>query len=710
LIDSTGNDNQKSLLGDSNTDWQDEIYRTGFSSDNNITFGGGIKKLPYRVSVGYLHNEGVLLRSQFDRTSATLNLNPSLLQDHLKVDVNFKFGYTRNFFADQGAIGSSVTFDPTHPVHSDTTTYGGYFEWLTASTGSPNTLAPRNPVGLINQKDDVSNVYRSIGNIQLDYKLHFFPALRANLNLGGDWFRSNGTVFIDSTAAAQFLQGGQRTQYKQDRNNKLFEFYLNYLKEFTDIHSKFDLTAGYSYQDWVLSNPTFPALNAAFDTITPAGIPFKTQHTLISFYGRLNYTFLDRYLLTATLRDDGSSRFSPDTRWGLFPSVAVAWRISDEPFLRGSRLLSNLKLRLGYGITGQQDVNADYPYIAYYTQSDSTAQYQFGDQYYYLLRPDGYDANIKWEETETFNAGLDFGFLNGRISGSIDIYKKLTSDLLAQIPVPAGSNFTNSILTNVGNIENKGVELTLNLVPFDTKDFFWEFGGNLTYNKNEITKLSKVQDTSSAGILVGGIAGGVGSTIQIHSVGYSPYSFYVYQQLYDEDGNPIEGSYADLNGDSIINQDDKVRSHDPAPKVFIGFYSSFNFRQWSAGFSLRANIGNYVYNNVNSQYANYSNIDGSKNYMGNVTSSYYDTEFKVPQFLSDYYLEDGSFLRMDNISLGYNFNNLIKDKLSLKVTGVVQNVFVISGYSGLDPEVFNGIDNNVYPRPRIFSLILDLKF
>lgn len=722
LIDDVGNAKQKSLVGPYSTNWQKEIYRSPVSFDQNLSFSGGIKNLPYRFTVGYLNDQGILKRSELERTSLGLNMTPSFLDDNLKVELNGKFAYTYNFFTDQGAIGSAVTFDPTQTIYSGNDKYGGYFEWLDIA-GKPNTLAPKNPLGLIYQKDDKSNVYRFLGNARLEYKMPFLPELKASLNLGTDISRSNGTVFIPYEAASNFNRKGVNTQYDQKKNNKLLEFYLNYNKDLESIHSKIDLTAGYSYQDWLRASPItpfvdsagnefgYPDVNAVGDTISAGGIPFKTQNTLISFYGRLNYTFFDRYLLTATLRDDGSSRFGPDNRWGLFPSIALAWRISDESFLKNWDALSNLKLRLGYGVTGQQDLPStlsDYPYIANYQPGESTAQYQFGNEFFPVLRPDGYDANIKWEETATYNIGLDFGFANGRISGSVDVYKKLTTDLLAVIPVAAGTNFTNNILTNVGSLENKGIEGTLNFVLVDNDNFTWELGGNVTYNHNEITKLTKVQDPDDVGILVGSISGGVGNTIQVHTVGYATNTFYVYQQNYDETGKPIEGDYADLNEDGVITPDDRYRYENPAPDVFAGLYTNFSWKNWFAGTSIRGSFGNYMYNNVNSSLANFTNIDGSKNYMGNITEDYFNTEFVKPQYLSDYYVTDASFVRMDNLNIGYNFKDIINGKTSLKVAAIVQNVFVISNYSGLDPEIATGIDNNIYPRPRIFSINLSL--
>ena len=709
LIDSFGNDNQKKYAGEANTDWQKEIYRTAFSSDNNISFMGGISQLPYRLSLGYLLQNGVLINSYLQRGSANVNLTPSFFDDHLKVTVNFNFGYTFNSFSDQGAVGTAVGFAPTQPIYSDTTAFGGYFEWLDPTTGKPAALAPRNPLGLVNQRDDTSHVYRYTGNIVLDYKFHFLPELRANLNVGGDWSRSHGGVVVPAEAASYYTQGGLYNHYKQSKDNKLFEFYLNYAKDLKSANSKIDVTGGYSYQDWLTDQPSYPSLNAAGDTITVAGIPYKTENTLISFYGRLNYTFMDRYLLTLTLRDDGSSRFSPDTRWGLFPSAAFAWRVSDENFLKNSKSISNLKLRLGYGQTGQQDVNNDYPYLANYSQGDPTAEYQFGADYFYVLRPAGYDANIQWEETETYNIGIDYGFLNGRINGSLDFYVKNTSQLLSTIPVPAGSNFTNYILTNVGEMQNKGVEFSLDVVPYDSKDFTWDIGGNVTYNHNEITKLYKVNDTSTIGILTGNISGGVGNTVQLQAVGYPTYSFYVYQQNYDENGKPIEGDYTDFNGDGKITPDDRFIYQKAAPNVYASLYSSVRYKNWTAGFQLRGSWGNYLYNNIASNGGYFDNIDGARKFINNLNASYYETQFQKAQYLSDYYVEDASFVRCDNISIGYNFKNLISKKIGLTLTGVVQNVFVISGYSGLDPEIYNGIDNNIYPRPTVYSLSINLK-
>ncbi|MBI1191904.1 MAG: SusC/RagA family TonB-linked outer membrane protein [Bacteroidetes bacterium] len=713
FVNEFGTETQKGLLGEASTDWQKEIYRLGFATNNDISFTGGLKNLPYRLGLEYYSEDGILKRSALDRYGATLNLNPKFFDDHLSFDVNGKFSYTNNFFADQGAIGAAVGFDPTQTVNSDSELYGGYYEWLTAG-GLPNVLAGRNPLGLLNQREDESNVYRFLGNVALDYKFHFLPELRANLNVGGDFSRSNGTVFVPSEAASNFNRGGVNNQYEQEKDNQLLEFYLNYAKTF-GVH-KVDATAGYSYQNWFTFSPSFPDVNVAGDTVNVADpFPFETENTLISFFGRLNYTLKERYLLTATLRNDASSRFSPDTRNGLFPSVAAAWRISEESFLRGSQKLSNLKLRLGWGVTGQQDIFNDYPYIANYSQGTGTAAYQFGDVFYTVLRPDGYDANIKWEETTSWNAGLDFGFNNNRFYGSLDFYKKVTEDLLATVPVPAGTNFTNQILTNVGSLENTGIELMLGYLAIEKDDISLEIGANATWNVTEITNLSLVPDPNNPGVLVGGVAGGVGNTIQIHTVGFAPFTFYAFEQLYDDNGNPIENDvangifgYVDQNGDGDITADDRIRTENPQPDVFAGLYANLRVKKWNAGFTMRAEIGNYLYNNVASQRSFRDGAFGP-NTLNNLSTAYYETNFKGVELLSDHYIENASYARMDNIFVGYNFGNLGNSDIGLSLNAIVQNAFVITGYSGLDPEVAGGIDNNIYPRPRVFSLNLNLR-
>lgn len=706
LVRAHGTSAQIGLLGNANTDWQDEIYRKAFSSDNNISFSGGIKKFPYRMSLGYLNQNGVLHHDRLQRGSFTLNVNPKYLNNHLSIDFNLKASVTKSKFANQGAIGSAVFFDPTQPVYTpNNTKYGGYFEW--ELNGSPNTLAPKNPVGLLNASENIGNTNRSIGNFQIDYKFHFLPELRANLNLGYDVARGYGTTITRSNTGSGYLDKGSSSRYLQKRKNGLVDFYLNYAKQFTSIRSRVDVTAGYGYQDWLFYQPRYPTITG--NGVIAPGNTDKSQHTLISFFGRANYSFDDRYLLTGTIRRDGSSRFGPDQRWGMFPSAAIAWRVSNEAFLKGSRVLSELKLRFGWGVTGQQDIGGDYPYLARYTPSDNSAYYQFGSTFYPLLRPEEYDANLKWEETETMNAGIDLGFLNNRITASVDVYKKETKDLLAVISVPAGSNLANQILTNVGNIENRGVEFTLGASPVRTANFTWDANFNFTYNESEITNLSKVPPSPSfIGYPTGGIAGGVGNTVKIHTVGYAPSTFYVYKQVYDQNGHPIENAFVDMNKDGAITEADKYRYKNAEPKMFMGFGSQFGYKDWTFGFNARASIGNYMYNNFNSNSGTYQNFSFA-NYLGNVSSNVLETNFTIPRLWSDYYVENASFLRMDNINLGYNFGRIGKTS-TLRLNATVQNVFVVTKYSGLEPEIAGGVDNNFYPRPRVYSLGVNLDF
>ncbi|GAB3818466.1 SusC/RagA family TonB-linked outer membrane protein [Pontibacter rugosus] len=703
-----GTPEQQALLGDANTNWQDLIYRQAYTTDNNLSLSGSVKNLPYRVSVGYLNQEGVLKTSEFERVTGAIKLTPTFLDDHLKVDVNVKGAKTKSRFADTGAIGAAVAFDPTQPVYQDTE-FGGYFEWTDVS-GNPITIATRNPLSMLEQKRDKGEVFRSIGNVQLDYKFHFLPELRANLNLGYDVSESEGITRSPGTLAAEYYERGSVKEYEEDRTNKLLDFYLNYNKELPGISSRIDATAGYSYQDFLVKKPAFATFRDNGDVRKEADpFPFETQNTLVSFFGRVNYAFKDRYLLTATVRRDGSSRFSEDNRWGTFPSMALAWRIVEESFLKNSAVVSDLKLRVGYGITGQQDISDnDYPFLARYTNSDNASMYRLGDMYYLLLRPEGYDANLKWEETQTYNAGIDFGFLNNRLYGSLDYYNRKTDDLLSVIAVPAGTNLTNLLLTNVGSIDSEGLEAVVNFVAVDKEDLEWTVGVNGSWNRNEITKLNTVKDENSVGVLVGGISGATGRNIQIHSVGYAPYSYYVYKQVYDESGRPIEGLYADLNNDGIVNDADRYRYKNPEPRFYLGFNSQLNYKNWSLGMLMRASLNNYVYNNVYSNNAAYDVFKAGE-YLGNLVDNVYETQFNMRQYESDYYIENASFLRMENINLGYNFGKVLNDKANLRLSASVQNVFTVSKYKGLDPEIAGGIDNNFYPRPTVYTIGLNLE-
>ncbi|TPE46365.1 SusC/RagA family TonB-linked outer membrane protein [Pontibacter mangrovi] len=707
LVTEKGTDAQKALLGGENTDWQDLIFRNAYTTDNNLSLSGTYKFLPYRVSLGYLNQDGVLKTSNFKRGSVGVNLSPTFLDDHLTANVNFRGAKTKSVFANEGAIGSAIIFDPTQPVYNNGESFGGYFQWEDADGW--NTLAPANPLSMLYQRDDSGEVNRWLGNVQLDYKFHFLPELKANLNIGTDRSDSDGSTITAADYAPNNWGVETISRYAQKKENNLFDFYLNYQKEFGTGSSRVDATAGYSFQEFISEAPDFAFQDTEGNTLgeEPDFIPAYSQVRLKSYFGRLNYTLLDRYIFTGTVRYDGSSRFSEDNRWGVFPALAFAWRISEEVFLKNLTAVSDLKLRVGYGITGQQDIGPEFPYLARYTRGDNTAQYQFGNTFYPTFRAEGYDTGIKWEETTTYNAGLDFGFANNRVTGSLDYFFKDTKDLLAEINVAAGTNLTNRLFTNVGNMETQGFEAAVNFTAIDNEKLTWNIGLNGTYINQEITNLSKVENPDFAGYDIGGITGGTGNTIQKYRVGYAPFAYYVYKQVYDADGKPIEGLYADLNGDGVISPEDKYLYKKPAASFNLGFNTQLSYGKWDLSTVLRGNFNNYVYNNV------YSNLGARQSYsfsgyLNNVSRNVLETDFERYQYFSDYYIENASFLRMDNLTLGYTFDRLFNDKVGLRVTANAQNLFVITNYNGLDPEVFSGIDYTLYPRPRIFTLGLNV--
>ena len=710
LVKARGDKRYTDLLGTANTDWQDEIYRLAFGTDNNLSISGSTKNMPYRASIGLYHQEGVLKTDAMQRFSQSFALNPKFLDNHLSVDLNLKLSLTRNRFANQDAIGSAAIFDPTQPIYANGfDKFGGYFTYLDGK-GIPNNLAPSNPVALLNQKQDISSVFRSLGNVKFDYKLHFLPDLKLNLNLGYDYTAGSGRVFIPENAAfgwtrsSEHGKGGTNNTYKQQKRNLLLDFYANYNKEISALKSRVDLMAGYSYQDWKTYTYNQPDYTAAGVVLSrPIYDVDYPQNTLVSYYARLNWSLLDRYVFTATVRTDGSSRFSKENRWGVFPSLALAWRINQEGFLRNAKALNDLKLRLGYGVTGQQDGIDNYSYIPGYYLSSNTQRYQLGNTYYNMYKPAPYDPSIKWEQTATYNAGLDFGFFNNRLSGSIDVYFKKTKDLLNTIPVAAGYNYSNLFTTNVGNIENKGIEFTLNATPIQGDKFSWDLSYNLTVNRTEITKLNTVENPGYLGVPTGGISGGTGNTIQMHSVGHEPYSFFVYKQLYNTDGSAIEGAYADLNGDGTINEYDRYHYKSASPKAMMGFSTTFTYGKWSLSGALRASLGNYIYDNITSDKAVYSQIQNPNGFLSNAPRTIYGADRETKQLLSDFYVHNASFLKMDNISLSYDFGKIARN-LSLRASATVQNVFVLSGYKGIDPE--RGVDDKLYPMPRTYSLNL----
>jgi TonB-linked SusC/RagA family outer membrane protein len=704
---------QKAEVGTANTDWQSLIYRQAFSTDNNITFTGGIKGLPYRLSIGYLDQDGILKRDNLKRTTVALNLNHNFLGESLKVDFNIKGTYTDREFANQGAIGAAVGFDPTQPVYSGNSNYGGYFEWLDPSgNGNPNPLAPRNPLGLLNQYQANGYTKRTLGSLTANYIFPFLKELQFNATFGGDITDGMGNTYIPPTAASNFIQTykGLYSQYFSENYTYNNDYYLKYTKDFKDIKSHLDVQAGYSYQYFhFYTKPENTYAADKTNITTAAANSFPGQYYIESPFGRLNFTFDDKYLLTATIRDDRSSRFSELRRNGYFPSVALAWRLKEEPFFKAMTSLSDLKFRIGYGITGQQDLGLAYfPYLAVYDPSNISAGYQFGNPGTFIntLRADAYNTLIKWEQTATSNIGFDYGFLNGRINGSIDYYYKKTKDLLFDTPVPDGTNLTNHVLANIGNLHSQGIELNINVNAINTQDINWNIGYNVSFNKIVVDNLSATKDPNQI-IATGGIPGGVGNTIQLLKAGYSPYEFYVYQQVYGQNGMPLNGVYVDRNGDGNTINDKYLYKH-PNPTVFMGFNSNLSYKKWNVGFTMRANLDNYVYNAVQASNGAYAGLK-FQGYLNNLPNSILKTNFTQYQLYSDYYVENASFLRMDNANLSYNFGK-IAGLNSFRVTANVQNVFVITNYTGLDPEVSSGIDNNIYPRPRVYSLGVNASF
>lgn len=709
-----------SSLGTESTDWQKEIYRNAISHDHNLSVEGAIEKMPYRVSYGYTDQQGILKTTGFQRNSLNLNLNPSLLNDDLKLNISAKGSITDNNFGDGGAVGAALNMDPTQPVRVDSDNFGGYFVRLRRDgSGLINQSSTGNPVALLEQTNNQSTAKRFVGSLQADYKLPFFPKVKATVNMGMDHITSDGyniaPLEAGFTANTSGIPQGRRNTYDAKNESQLLDIYFNYL-ETLDKH-RIDLTVGYGWQHFKRSGSTF---NRNFEeTLIFTDTKFKNENFLVSFFGRLNYTFNEKYLLTATLRQDGSSRFSEDNRWGLFPSAAIGWKLKEEKFLEGVGFLSDLKLRAGYGITGQQDItNNQYPYLAIYTSSTETAQYQLGfnedgtPRFYTTLRPEAYDANIKWESTETINAGLDFGFFDNRLTGSVEVYQRKTDDLINTIPIPGGTNFKNFLTTNVGNLENKGVELQLNGVVVERDDFTWNVGFNLTRNINKITKLTIVDDPGYTGVNAGFISGGVGNYIQNQQVGYPINSFYVHKQVYDDAGNPIEGLYVDLSGKggSVVGSDlNRYRYQKPAATILMGINTRVDYKNIDFSFSGRLSLDNYVYNNNFSSRAFYSNLY-KLDFFSNVPTAINDTKFNSAQYTSDYYLSNASFFKMDNISLGYSFSDLFADKLKARVSLTVQNAFIITDYEGTDPEVDGGIDNNIYPRSRSFLFGVNLTF
>jgi TonB-dependent starch-binding outer membrane protein SusC len=717
LVSQYGTTGQKGQVGTANTDWQNEIYRTAISSTNNISVSGGIKNFPYRLSIGYDYLNGILKTDHLQKTSVGFALNPTFLDNHLKVDLNIKGIAQDTRFADQGAIGGAVSFDPTQPINSGSNRYGGYYEWID-NTGALLLNRPNNPVGLLQQTHDHQKPNRSIGNIQLDYKMPFLPELRANINVGYDIARSTGTKTITDSAASNYsrtagILGGLTSNGKQTKTSHFLDFYFNYTKDLKKIKSRIDATVGYSYNYYQSKVFNFRNLNYKGDTIPATTKPLfefdKQDNATIGVFGRAIFTFNDRYILTGTIRRDGSSRFAKDNRWGTFPSLAFAWKANEESFLKNSKTISDLKIRLGVGTTGQQGGIGNYTYFYGFNQANPSSAYQFGNTFVQGYAPIAYNPNLKWEVTTNYNAGIDFGILKNRIYGSVDYYLKKTSDLLFNAAQSAGTNFSAIVLANIGKMENEGIEFNIGSAIVKKADWSWDANFNITNNKNTITQLTTIPDGKFQASPYE-IPSGASNGILIQAVGKPIGSYYMYRQVYDAAGKPIEGLYEDANRDGMINDEDKYISKSANPNLFFGFSNNVGYKKWNASFVLRANFNNYVYNNVASDNGIRNRVLGTYT-TGNISTSYNNTEFNTFQGLSDYYLENASFLKMDNFSIGYNYGNISKNgKAKLRLSGTVQNVFTITKYTGLDPEITNGIDRNLYPRPRTFTFGINIDY
>lgn len=690
--------------GTVNTDWQNEIFQNALSHDYNLSLSGSLKSLPYRISVAYTNQDGTLKTGNYERATASINLNPTFLRNKLKINVNLKGSYENERIANQAAIWAATAFDPTQPVHVDDQTYGGYFQY-TQYASNP-ALTNINPVSMLNQVNERNKTYRSLGNIQADYSFIFLPDLHLNVNAGYDISTSTYSYNAPATYFPLILSGGSMFNGNPSKTtgNKIFESYIFYSKELPSLKSKFDVTAGYSFNDFLTTNYNYSSY-AADGTLIASSVPVyafdKPSHSIVSFYGRINYTLHDKYLLTASLREDASSRFADKHRWGLFPSMALAWKIKEESFLKDVDVVSDLKLRVGYGITGQQDGLANYYPIKRYTTSGIAYQYTMGNTAYTTVFPQVYNPDLKWEETATANVGIDYGFLEHRITGSINLYNKNTKDLLNAITIPYGFNFSSTMVKNIGTMQNNGVEFNVKATAVDTKNFSWDLGFNATYNKNKITKISLIDD-SSVGLF--------SDKLLVNTVGYTYNTFYLYHQVYNTGGKPIEDQMLDVNGDGLTNAKDRyITGKSSIPKYLFGFNTNFRFKKWSLGASFHADLGHYIYYMPQENSVAMTGWSTSQN----LNVSYYQSLFhNTDQYegYSDYYLQNASFLKMDNAYLGYDFGKIIRgNSLSLKMNVSVQNVFTITKFTGIDPETNSG-SQNAYPVPRVFAFGLNMNF
>lgn len=709
-------------LGKANTDWQREIYQLAQTHDANIALSGGVKtkwmSMPWRISYGFHDQAGTLKTSHMGRHTLALNLNPSFLQNHLTLNISARGMAMNHRFADGGAVGAAVKYDPTQEVApTDQNALNGRFWWNrglgTATIENCNPMASQNPLALLYDKNDVSKANRLIANALIDYKIHGFEDLKLSLNLGIDMSKSKGTVDVAPGTEQSFHStsqsgSGYHTNYDSHRVDQTLEFYLNYNKDLGKHN--INALAGYSWQHYYHDsfNEQFKADGTnpndhGYYIQNPK--TFKTEYYLVSFFGRLNYNYDNRFHLTATLRNDGTSRFA-NNKWGLFPSVALSYNFANE--IKGQNILSKLALRASWGQTGQQDLQSgDYPTLSSYVYNTNASMYYFGEQLIVPITPKGYNADLKWETTTTYNVGLDFGFFSNRLTFGIDAYQRDTKDLLNRTPVAAGANLSNYLDANIGDLTNRGIEVEVNAVPVETKHWGWTIGFNAAYNKTTITRLTT--DDSRAGyygIETGGISGGTGNNIQVHQAGHAPNSFFVYQQIYDMDGRPIEGAYVDRNNDGIINTDDKYCYMKAAPDWTFGFNTQLSYKRWTLAVSAHSNLGNYIYNNISSDGDLMTDLWTNQFINNRYRTALYNNVNTVAQYFSDMYIQNGSFLKIDNITLSRMFS--LGQNYGLNVFATVQNVATFTKYTGIDPEIFSGIDNNMYPRPRTY--ILGIKF
>jgi TonB-linked SusC/RagA family outer membrane protein len=702
VINSTGDTAYTDLLGASDTNWQDEIYKDATGKDFSFSALGSAFGVPMRASLGYTDHDGILRTDNFQRTTGSLNFSPSFLKEQLKVEVNLRGSVAKNTFADRGAIGSAVSFDPTQSPYDAGSQYGGYFAWIDAGTGNQSNLAQTNPLALLNLRNDTSQVDRFIANIKVDYNLPFVEGLKATFNLGHDSSMSDGVTLVsDLIPTSDSTFNGSKNTYNQEATNQLLDVYLTYITSFNDAHN-LTAVAGHSYQAFEFDNTSYDS--EAEEDGNDFEFIDRSKNVLLSYFTRLNYDYQGKYLLTATLRADASSKLNPDDRWGYFPSLAVAWNLHNEGFMSDS-FFDELKLRAGYGEVGNVNGLGDYRFLTQYVGSQSTANYQFGSSFYQTYRPEPINTELRWEVGRTTNIGLDYAILDGKLRGSVNAYMKETKNLIASSSVDPFTNFGNRIDANIGDMENKGIELSFDYTPIQNENFEWSINYNVAFNDNKVTRLPFDQ-------AVGGISGGVGNNIQTHTEGQTPYSYLVYQQVYDTTGTAIEGVYVDRNGDDIINDDDRYIKESPFADVVMGFNTNLKYKNWDLAVISRANFGNYAYNNVASNAVLSQASGNGGGFLRNVHSDYLNTgfmDYTETSLLSDYYVQEASFFKIDNITLGYNLGEAFEGS-NFRVYASAQNVLTVTDYEGLDPEIYGGIDNNFYPRPRSFVLGVNIDF